>query len=78
MGSPFWVKARRRRRPVRPLGVVIVATDARGVFWGSMRLGLLVGVLLNNKSEREIGRGSSVCPVLPIADTSDVLGGVVG
>ena len=68
MGSPFWVKAR-RRRPVRPLGVVFVATDARGVVWGSMGLGLSVKVLLSNKSEREI-RGSSVCTWLTIVVTS--------
>ena len=69
MGSPFWAKAR-RRRPVRPLRVVFVATDARGVVWGSMGLGLSVKVLLSNKSEREIRRGSSVCTWLPIVVTS--------
>ena len=66
MGSPFWVKAR-RRRPVWFLGVVNVAIDARGVVWGSMRL-----VLLSNKSEREILRGSNLCPVSHAAAIGDV------
>lgn len=46
-----------------------MATDARGVVWGSMGLGLSVKVLLSNKSEREI-RGSSVCTWLTIVVTS--------